>query len=236
MSVRHPGFPRARSAYISCMSGGSGRDGLWRVTTWPPLCFEAFARGRSRSSSHRNTPGGAETATHTRQTRHAETGLLALLAFLALLRGTTCIRGRRHHLLHHLARFIELLHDLVHFLNRSAGAGRDALAAASGKTHERPTFVASSEPLAMSCRTRAVDTPKICAHSETESMDFPFESPDMNATTIQKPLRYRKGFRSRHALITFNEHVGRFNKEQHSPERKSAGCFPPLNAQPAKCS
>lgn len=63
-------------------------------------------------------------------------------------------------------------------------------------------------------------------------MDFPFESPDMNATTIQKPLRYRKGFRSRRAFIAFNEHAGRFNKEQHATERKSAGCFPPLNAQP----
>ena len=70
-------------------------------------------------------------ATHARQTRHAETGLLALLAFLTLLRGTTRIRGRRHHLLHHFARFVELLHDLVHFLNRSAGAGRDALTAAA---------------------------------------------------------------------------------------------------------
>ena len=86
----------------------------------------------------------------------------------------------------------------------------------------------------MSCRIRAVDTPKICAHSETESMDFPFESPDMNATTIQKPLRYRKGFRSRRALIAFNEHVGRLNKEQHATERKSARYLPPLNAQPVK--
>ena len=65
-------------------------------------------------------------------------------------------------------------------------------------------------------------------------MDFPFESPDMNATTIQKPLRYRKGFRSRHAPITLNEHVGRFSKEQHATERKPVGCFPPLNAQPVK--
>ena len=51
-------------------------------------------------------------------------------------------------------------------------------------------------------------------------MDFPFESPDMNATTIQKPLRYRKGFRSRRALIAFNEHVGRFNKEQQCDRTK----------------
>ena len=87
----------------------------------------------------------------------------------------------------------------------------------------------------MSCRTRAVDTPKICAHSETESMDFPFESPDMNATTIQKTLRYRKGFRSRRALIAFNEHAGRFNKEQHATERKSVRYLPPLNAPPVKC-
>ncbi len=65
-------------------------------------------------------------------------------------------------------------------------------------------------------------------------MDFPFESPDMNATTIQKPLRYRKGFRSRRAFIAFNEHVGRFSKEQHATERKPVGCFPPLNAQPVK--
>ena len=34
-------------------------------------------------------------------------------------------------ILHHLARFVELLHDLIHFLNRSARAGRDALAAAA---------------------------------------------------------------------------------------------------------
>ena len=45
-------------------------------------------------------------------------------------------------------------------------------------------------------------------------MDFPFKSPDMNATTIQKSLRYRKDFRSRRALIAFNEHAGRFGKEQ----------------------
>ena len=51
-------------------------------------------------------------------------------------------------------------------------------------------------------------------------MDFPFESPDMNATTILKPLRYRKGFKSRHALITLNEHIGRFSKEQQCDRAK----------------
>ncbi len=64
-------------------------------------------------------------------------------------------------------------------------------------------------------------------------MDFPFESPDMNATTIQKPLRYRKGFRSRRALIALNEHVGHFNKEQQCDRTKI--CQMPSSTKCSTC-
>lgn len=64
MNARHPGFPRARSAYISCKSVGNGRGGFWRAATLLLVCYAVFARRRSRSSSRRNMRFAAERAFH----------------------------------------------------------------------------------------------------------------------------------------------------------------------------
>ena len=64
MNARHPGFPRARSTYISCKSVCNGRGGFWRAATLLLVCYAVFARRRSRSSSRRNMRFAAERAFH----------------------------------------------------------------------------------------------------------------------------------------------------------------------------